>query len=269
MGVRPYTVLVACVIMAASCSNSGPGAAGPSPVVVPPSGSGATAAGRETARSVVALGDSVPEGAGCDCDPYPALSAKALSVPGTREVTATNDAVGGYTSADVLGQLRAKSKVTVNVSEADAVDIEVGANDVSYDKSCGTSTSCYQEEFPKLERNLSGIVQRVHELTAGRHVLVVLLDYWSVWLGGRYAKEQGSAYAGAAVEMTEQVNGIIRKTASDTGSAYVDLRAAFKGPNYSYDETHYLASDGDHPNAAGHRQISAATVGVIDRTLHL
>jgi len=29
-------------------------------------------------------------------------------------------------------------------------------------------------------------------------------------------------------------------TASRSHSSYVDLRAAFKGPNYTYDETHYL-----------------------------
>ncbi|MBO2451365.1 SGNH/GDSL hydrolase family protein [Actinomadura barringtoniae] len=251
MGASARAWVVACAILVAGCST----------------GSGGT--GHEAARTVVALGDSVPEGANCNCEPYPQLSATALSVPGTRQVTATNDAVGGYTSADVLAQLRSKSKVAANVAGADAVDVEVGANDVSYDKSCGNSTACYEGQIPKLEQNLAEIVRRVHELTAGHQVLVVLLDYWSVWLGGQYAKEQGAAYVGAADEMTDQVNGIIKKTANDTGSAYVDLRAAFKGPDYAYDETRYLSDDGDHPNAAGHEQISAATVDVIDKTLHL
>ena len=60
---------------------------------------------------------------------------------------------------------------------------------------------------------------------------------------------------------------IIKSTAAKSGSAYVDLRAAFKGPNYAYDETHYLSNDGDHPNAAGHQQIAAATVAVIEKAL--
>ncbi|MFC5185073.1 SGNH/GDSL hydrolase family protein [Actinomadura harenae] len=269
MGVSPRATLLACAIMIAGCSN-GPGSARPSPEVPghEVTSSPQAAPTRAVPRSVVALGDSVPEGAGCGCDPYPELTAKALTVPGTRHVAATNEAVGGYTSSDVLAQLRAKSKVAANVAKADAVDVEVGANDVSFDRSCGTSTACYEKQIPKLEHNLSAIVSRVHELTEGREVLVVLLDYWSVWLGGRYAKEQGSAYVHAASEMTDEVNGIIRKTASATGSAYVDLRAAFKGPDYAYDETHYLSGDGDHPNAAGHQQISAATVNVIDKTLH-
>ncbi|MEV5572352.1 SGNH/GDSL hydrolase family protein [Spirillospora sp. NPDC052269] len=257
MGVSPRAapVAAACAIMIAGCSG------GPGPRTVRPS--------HEVARAVVALGDSVPEGANCDCDPYPELSAKALTVPGVRQVTVSNEAVGGYTTTGVLTQLRAWPRLIRNVSGADAVDVQVGANDVAYDKACGNSTACYQKRIPELEHNLSEIVRRVRELTAGRKVLVVLLDYWSVWLGGRYAEQQGPAYVQAAAAMTDQVNGIIRKTAGDTGSAYVDLRTAFKGPDHAYDETHYLTDDGDHPNAAGHQRISAATVDVIVRALHL
>ena len=104
---------------------------------------------------------------------------------------------------------------------------------------------------------------RVHELTAGHPVDVVLLDYWSVWLGGSYAAAKGQAYVDAAAAVTHEVDTAIASTAADTGSGYVDLRAAFKGPDYAYDETHYLAPDGDHPNAAGHRQIATAAEGVI------
>ena len=42
------------------------------------------------------------------------------------------------------------------------------------------------------QRNLAKIVARVHELTEGRPVLLILLDYWSVWLGGRYATDEGA-----------------------------------------------------------------------------
>jgi lysophospholipase L1-like esterase len=97
----------------------------------------------------------------------------------------------------------------------------------------------------------------------------VLLDYWSVWLGGQYAAAKGEAYVTAAENVTDQVNAVIKSTAARSGSAYVDLRAAFKGPNYAYDETHYLSSDGDHPNAAGHRQIAAATEAVIEKAVHI
>ena len=105
------------------------------------------------------------------------------------------------------------------------------------------------------------------QIAARRHPLVVLLDYWSVWLGGKYAAARGDAYVAAADDMTGQVNAVIRSTATESGSAYVDLRAAFKGPSYTYDETHYLSKDGDHPNKAGHEKIATATEAVIEHAL--
>lgn len=215
----------------------------------------------------MALGDSVPSGGGCDCTPYPQLSATSLVSADGEKWVATNDAVGGYTTSDVLDQLATEPEVSAHVADADVVEIEVGANDVGYDASCGPSVSCYQPTIPTVERNLDQIVSRVHDLAKGRTVLVVLLDYWSVWLGGQYAQAQGDAYVEGAAAVTDNVNAVIKDIAARTGAAYVDLRAAFKGPDYTYDETHFLAPDGDHPNAAGHQQIADALVGVVNDVL--
>ncbi len=222
-----------------------------------------------TASSVVALGDSVPYGTNCNCTPYPPLTASGLTAENKGTVTAANDAVAGYTTSDVLHQLEADTGVVDHVRVADAVEIEVGANDVAYSNSCGTNPDCYAPKVPAIRANLDAIVARVHELVAGHKVLVVLLDYWSVWLGGQYAAAHGDAYVDAAAQVTADVNAAIKSTADKTHSAYVDLRAAFKGPDYAYDETHYLSNDGDHPNAAGHQQIATATQAVIERALHL
>jgi len=184
-------------------------------------------------------------------------------------VTTTNEAVGGYTSEDVLRQVRDDPDVASHLAKADVVEIEVGANDVAFTDACGTAVACYSAKVPAVEHNLAAIVTGVHELTRGHPVVVVLLDYWSVWLGGKYAEEQGSAYVDAAAHVTDQLNAVVQQTARDTASGYVDLRAAFKGPDYAYDETHYLASDGDHPNAAGHRKIADAAIEVITPRLHL
>ena len=217
----------------------------------------------------MALGDSVPHGSNCGCTPYPQLSGDGLAAPPERTVTVANDAVGGYTTADVLTQLQSDPVVIDQVRASDVVEIEIGANDVAHSGSCGTSVACYGPAIAEVEKNLAAIVARVHELSTRHRVLVVLLDYWSVWLGGQYATAQGDAYVAAAAEVTDQVNTLIKSTAATTNSAYVDLRAAFKGPDYTYDETHYLATDGDHPNAAGHQQIAAATVSVITSVLHI
>jgi lysophospholipase L1-like esterase len=220
------------------------------------------------AETITALGDSVPEGANCDCSPYPQLGADRLNASTGNTVTAHNDAVGGATTSSVLRQVQSDAKVIDHVRAAGTVEIEVGANDAAFSRSCGTDAACYDPKLPALKTNLAAIVTRVHELTAGHKVLVVLLDYWSVWLGGKYAAEQGEAYVAAAELVTDEVNTIIKETAARDGSAYVDLRAAFKGPSYAYDETHYLSNDGDHPNAAGHEQIAATTDAVIENARH-
>ena len=211
----------------------------------------------------------MPRGTNCDCRPYPELTSDGLTTTSGHTVTATNDSVAGYTTSKVLEQLKSDREVIGHLHGADVVEIEIGANDVAYSHSCGTAVDCYTPQLPTMEKNLLSIVKTVHDLTSGHKVLVVLLDYWSVWLGGQYAAAKGEAYVAAAEQVTDQVNAAIKSTAAETGSAYVDLRAAFKGPNYVYDETHYLSSDGDHPNAAGHQQIAAATEAVIERALHI
>jgi lysophospholipase L1-like esterase len=209
----------------------------------------------------------VPRGTNCDCEPYPPLTATAFATRTEHAVEATNDSVAGATTSSVLKQL-ANRDVIRHLRAARAVEIEIGANDVAYSQSCGNKTACYAPGYQRRE-SLAAIVGRVHKLTSRHDALIVLLDYWSVWLGGKYAAAKGNAYVAAAEQMTDEVNTVIKSTAVATGSAYVDVRAAFKGPDYSYDETHYLSNDGDHPNAAGHQQIAHAAQAVIESTLHL
>ena len=264
-GHQGVVAVVLAGILLAACSASGPDQT--SAVT-----SGHTQATSPTPaaaeRSIVALGDSVPFGTNCDCRPYPELTAADLAAAPERQVTASNDAVAGSTTGGVLRQITTDADVMARVQNADVVEIEVGANDVGYSDTCGTSLECYTPELPQLEKNLTDIVARVRELTPGRHVLVVLLDYWSVWLGGAYAAEKGEAYVRTVGELTDDVNKAITSVVAHSSTAYVDLRTAFKGPDYAYDETPYLSDDGDHPNAVGQRRIATAAVDVIESTLH-
>ena len=220
--------------------------------------------------SIVALGDSVPSGYHCNCTPYPQLSASGLVTTTGQTITATNDAVAGSTTSNVLEQLSSDSTVIDHVKKADAVEINVGANDVPYNgKSCGNSVACYAPLVTSMQKNLASIASRVHDLTSGHKALVVLLDYWSIWLGGTYARQKGHDYVSAARQMTAQVDAAIKATANQSGAAYVSERRAFTGPSFGFIESHYLATDGEHPNAKGHQAIATATEAAIQHALHL
>ena len=120
---------------------------------------------------------------------------------------------------------------------------------------CGTSVECYAPLVSHVQKNLAAIVSRIDELTSGRKVLVVLLDYWSIWLGGTYARDRGHAYVSAARMMTAQVDTAIKTTATQSGSAYVSEREAFRGPSFGYIESHYLASTASTPTPPATRPL--------------
>jgi acyl-CoA thioesterase I len=256
--------VVALVCLTAACATSSP----ESHTASTASASAGQSAEPGT-RSILALGDSVPRGTNCHCTPYPPLSAEGLTASTGHSVQATNDSVAGATTSSVLQQVTSDEQVISHARTADVVEIEIGANDVAYSASCGTSVDCYSPGIATVEKNLAAIVARVRDLTSGHKAIVVLLDYWSVWLGGTYAAAKGEGYVHAATTVTGEVNTVIKSTATRTSSAYVDLRAAFKGPDYDYDESHYLSSDGEHPNAEGQQKIAQTTEAVIRKTLNL
>jgi acyl-CoA thioesterase I len=124
---RPRVALAFIVLLTLSgCAYPAPPAESPAPV----------------STSIVALGDSVPAASACDCLPYPELTGSSLTQIAGHEVAATNDAIGGQTSEDVLSEVRDDPAVISHLAKADVVEIEVGANDVAYADSCGTSVAC-------------------------------------------------------------------------------------------------------------------------------
>ena len=264
MRARPWPVVLALslALCCAACSTSS-GASSSSATSTSPLDPAAIRAELAHANAVTAIGDSVPSGTACDCTPYPQLTAADLTRFAGHPVTVSNDAMSGFQSGDVADQLRDDPDVIAHVETSQVVLAEVGANDVAYSPSCGTNVSCYDAKLPSIEHNLTTIVQRVHELTRGHELTLLLLDYWSVWLGGQYAQAQGPAYVTAADTVTDHVDTAIRNIAQSTGSVYVDLRTAFRGPNQSWDETHLLAPDGDHPNAEGHVRIARAIADTV------
>lgn len=265
--------LVCCAALAGCSSGSSASGNSASPSVTPSaSASALTSAPEESAEPsptapetitlVTALGDSVPRGTACNCTPFPELSAAHLGTLQSTSVSTSNESVAGLQTAGVVKQLTSNKGIRDAVRKATIIEVEIGANDVPYTSKCDTNYACYEPKFDGIQANLATIVKQIEALNAV-HAHLVLLDYWSAWLGGKYAAERGQAYVDTAAKVTDTLNTIIREQAAKSDAIYVDLRAAFKGPNYTYDETHYLAPDGDHPNAAGHQKIADATVTAI------
>jgi lysophospholipase L1-like esterase len=225
----PALALALCLLLAA-CS------APPSP---PP------AAG---ARTIVTLGDSVPAGTGCDCDPFPDLYAGLLAPP----ARSIDDARPGYTSADVRGQV-AGAEVRTALAGATVVLIMAGANDLAGVFDGSRAEPDYRDAAAGVRRNVGAVVAAVRELDPAVAVVLVL-GYWNVVKGGAVGlATYGVDGERSAVTATRYVNEALRQAADDSGARYLPTAPAFPD-----DPTALLSPDGDHPNAAGHEAIAAA-----------
>lgn len=239
-----------------------------------PAGSGAaTPPATSPAQSpwhIVALGDSVATGGPCGCTPFPQLYGGDLARDRGVRTQTVNLGVNGQTSGDLLATMSDPgSAASRAVRGADVVLVTIGANDFldQHDKvttgQClgGRDTACVADDLGAMVRNVTAIVGRIHQLRGGRPTAVLVTGYWNVFEDGQVARR---AFPDLGVRATQRLtrlaNAGIRKAADAAGGTYVDLYAPFNGPEARGDTTYLLASDGDHPNAAGQALIARRLV---------
>jgi acyl-CoA thioesterase-1 len=192
---------------------------------------------------VVTLGDSVPAGTACDCDPFPATYARTV------HAVSENLAVPGYTSADVLAQIPG---VRSHLAAASEVVLMIGANDLAAAFDAGTSLPA---AAGTMQQNVTASIRAIDTI---RSTTVLVLGYWNVVQDGQVAAAAyGPAGVKRSVTATEYANDGLRAAAEQTHATYISTDPAFHGPDGSRDPTGLLAPDGDHPNAAGHAAIAA------------
>ena len=212
-----------------------------------------------TYARVLGLGDSVPTGATCACPNEVTLLGRRLTTAQGSSVAVTNAAHNGATSQYVLNQARGSG---LGSPAGRVTTITVGANDFNASivtTSACDEAACYQQALHDLAARSRAAIsallinQHGHLLTSSP---IVVTGYWNVFLDGAVGRSRGPAYVRNSDALTRATNAVLHSAARFYGVTYADLYAPFKGDG-SRDDTTLLGSDGDHPNAAGHRLIAA------------
>jgi acyl-CoA thioesterase-1 len=215
-------------------------------------------AGTIRAATIVTLGDSVPAGTACDCEPFPDLYAAMLSPP----ARSINEARSGYTSADVRDQVNAAT-VRAALGGATVVLIMAGANDLADAFEDGRDDAGFQDAAAGVRRNVDATVAAIRRMRPAP-VTILVLGYWNVVKDGAVGlATYGADGERSAVAATRYANRALREAADDSGARYVPTTPVFKGDQRDEDPTALLAGDGDHPNAKGHQAIAAAVFAAL------
>jgi len=211
--------------------------------------------------NVLALGDSVPAGKACDCTAFPEIYGSLLSKKTGEPVTVRNRAVSGLDTGGLLDQLRS-AKMRNTVARSDVILVTIGANDFGdhHDQieqgQCGSdATDCVSDELRQMRAHLVTILAKLRALRHGAPTTILVTGYWNVFEDGDVARQAyGTTGLRASLRLTRRVNKVIHRVTDAAGDRYVNLFRPFE--REGRDVTALMASDGNHPDARGHRLIA-------------
>lgn len=242
----------------AARTSSRPGT--PSPSAPSTTETGSTDPAARTLR-VVGLGDSVMAGTNCDCAGLAEEYGSALGSRDGAHVLVTNFGVGGTVTDDLLEDIQSDAGTRSAIAAADVVLVTIGANDLLPEldewRAEGCDDACFSGPAARMGQNLSKILAAVAAVQSGHRATVLVTDYWNVFTDGAVARMAGGQQqVDWSADITAAANDQICAAARGAGDTCVDLVPVFK-PSGA-DPTPLLASDGDHPNAAGVQAIVSA-----------
>ena len=225
--------------------------------------------------SLLALGDSVTSGAGCDCTPFVDQLAGLLMERDHEPVRPVNLGEPGLTASDLAARVTDDPAVRLAVQRADIVVVTIGANDLQpslarWDQSAttlstvaGCAGGSEGTALARVGADLGRILDHVSALRGDRLTRVLVSGYWNVFEDGDVAAaDRGSAYLRWSDVLTRCLNAQIEATTRSRDAVPVDLYTPFKGTG-DVDPTPLLADDGDHPDAAGHTLIAHVLLGAL------
>jgi lysophospholipase L1-like esterase len=211
----------------------------------------APAVAATTGPVVVGFGDSVPTGLHCGCTNF--IQQYATAIGGTADNLAQN----GSTSLNLVHLLQT-ARAWKAVENASVVVIMTGANDYNsafYAVSNGASPSRYTAVTQQVKANVTTAVNKIRSINPKADVVIV--DYWAAMEAGKVAQQNyNAATQKAALESTEAVDGALWAVAQKLHTDWLSTFQLYYRPGI--DVTSLLASDGNHPDAAGTALIATA-----------
>lgn len=208
-------------------------------------------AGRRGAALIVGIGDSVAAGTRSGGTNFLVELGQSLHSERGRAITVVNFAVPGLTTRWLVRQVRLPG-VRGTLRRADLVVVTIGANDFS--QRVLTTPDRWDAEVARLRRRVGELLGHLQASRGGAGEIMIT-GYWNVFTDGQRAQRLGDGHRVSSDEFTRRVNECLRAVASEHGAGFVDLYAPFKGRG-DRDPSDLLASDGNHPNEAGHAVIA-------------
>jgi lysophospholipase L1-like esterase len=152
-----------------------------------------------TAIRLVVLGDSIALGETCaGCTTYPEQVAAAMEDSLGVEVETDNLAVPGAEVADLLDLVRTDSTVQDSITEADAILLTIGLNDLAFgrlDDPCNVAPdfprvrwssithSCVDEATDEYQRDLNAVLREIDGLRAGQPTMLRVTTVYNSVIG--------------------------------------------------------------------------------------
>jgi lysophospholipase L1-like esterase len=218
----------------------------------------------------IALGDSIANGRGAISysKSYVQLYFGYLQSIGTGVTEVLNTGVPGIGTKQLIGEQLPRALAVIKSSTAvTAVTIDIGINDVPFDKPCADASSAACPWAADLRLILTSLSTALASHDPG--VKIQVMQYFNAAVGTSLQSavrlellgsdlKVDCAGTGAALGL----NDLIHCVALQEGAIPIDVMPAFDAAG-----TSYIASDGVHPNDAGHLAIAKAFGGAAEPKL--